>query len=145
MDIKEWLINSYRKLIRLMELYEIDSSYSEYTKKTIKYVNRNYSKDISLSDAAEHIGVSSSYLSKIFKEDYGRGFNEFLNMVRIRSAKALLENEAMSLKDIADEVGFNNYHYFFKVFKNMVGITPVKYRKDINNKAVGNEESALRS
>ena len=34
---------------------------------------------------------------------------------------------------------------FFKVFKNMVGITPVKYRKDINNKAVGNEESALRS
>lgn len=143
MDIKEWLIDSYRKLIRLMELYGIDSNYSEYTKKTIKFVNRNYQKDISLSDAAEHIGVSSSYLSKIFKEDYGKGFNEFLNMIRIRNAKTLLKNDMISLKDIAGEVGFNNYHYFFKVFKNIVGVTPVKYRKDINN-ATENEDEALR-
>ena len=132
MDIKEWLIGIYKKLINLMDTYGIDNSYSEYTKKTIEFVNKNYKKDISLGDAADHIGVSSSYLSKIFKEDYGKGFVEFLNMIRIQNAKALLENDMISLKDIADEVGFNNYHYFFRVFKNIVGVTPVKYKKDIN-------------
>jgi two-component system response regulator YesN len=135
MDIKEWLTGVYKNLINLMDTYGIDNSYSEYTKKTIEFVNKNYKKDISLSDAAEHIGVSSSYLSKIFKEDYGKGFVEFLNMIRIRNAKALLENDMISLKDIANEVGFNNYHYFFRVFKNIVGVTPVKYRKDINRTA----------
>lgn len=135
MDIKEWLTGLYRKLIALMGTYGIDINHSEYTKKTIEFVNKNYKKDISLSDAAEHIGVSSSYLSKVFKEDYGKGFNEFLNMIRIQNAKTLLENSMISLKDIASEVGFNNYHYFFRVFKNIVGVTPVKYRKDINRTA----------
>ncbi|NLU25717.1 MAG: response regulator [Hungateiclostridium thermocellum] len=135
MDIKEWLTGIYKKLISLMNAYGIDNNYSEYTKKVIEFVNKNYKKDISLSDAAEHIGVSSSYLSKIFKEDYGKGFVEFLNMIRIQNAKTLLENGMISLKDIAYEVGFNNYHYFFRVFKNIVGVTPEKYRKDINRSA----------
>lgn len=133
-DIKEWLIGIYKKLIELMETYGIDYSYNEYTKKTIEFINNNYKKDISLSDAAQYIGVSSSYLSKIFKEDYGIGFIEFLNTVRIRNAKVFLENDIISLKDISSEVGFNNYHYFFKVFKNIVGVTPVKYRKDLKQR-----------
>ena len=56
-------------------------------------------------------------------------------MIRIQNAKTLLENDMISLKDIANEVGFNNYHYFFRVFKNIVGVTPVKYKKDINRDA----------
>ena len=48
MDIKEWLTGIYKKLISLMDAYGIDNSYSEYTKRVIEFVNKNYKKDISL-------------------------------------------------------------------------------------------------
>jgi two-component system response regulator YesN len=112
-----------------LELFCINPEYDEVTQKTIEYVYRNYHKDLSLSDIADYIGVNSSYLSRKFKKDCGKGIIEYLNTIRIEQAKLLMENGCKKVKEIALDVGFYNYNYFFKVFKDSQGMTPLEYEK----------------
>ena len=122
-DLRKWIVDIYTKLVSLLQSYGIDDKYSIHTKNAIKYINKNFHKDISLDDIARNIGVSSSYLSRTFKDDCGKGLNEYLNMVRVEKAKLFLKDEDIKLKDIIYKVGFNNYNYSFKVFKNITGMT----------------------
>ncbi|MFO7160840.1 MAG: response regulator, partial [[Clostridium] cellulosi] len=126
-DVKQWIIGIYDKLFKLIEVSNIDPSYSETTKKALEFIQRNYGNNISLNDAADYIGISSSYLSRVFKKDCNKGFNEYLNYIRVEHAKQLIESGDYKLKDIVKKVGFNNYTYFFKVFKDFIGMTPQDY------------------
>jgi Response regulator containing CheY-like receiver domain and AraC-type DNA-binding domain len=133
MDIKQWIISIYENLIKSIEELKIQPVYSSYTKKTIEFINANYFKNISLTDAANYIGVNSSYLSRIFKEDCKKGFVEYVNSVRVEKAKLLIENGDIKLKDIVNKVGFSSYNYFFKVFKDLIGMTPIEYENSCMN------------
>lgn len=128
-EMKAWLLSLYKKLTYLIGEAKFNPDYSEYTRKAIRYIQNNYKRDVSLNEVAEHIGVNSSYLSRLFKEDCGIGFVEYLNHIRVGYAKQLIENKELKLKDIAHEVGFNNYTYFFKVFKDVLNVTPVEYKR----------------
>ena len=81
------------------------------------------------SRAASEIGVSYSYLSRKFKEECGQGFSDYLNQLRIENAKQLIEAGDSNIKEIVNQVGFNNYNYFFKVFKDSEGMTPSEYER----------------
>jgi two-component system, response regulator YesN len=133
-EVKEWIESIYEKLLRLLEISAVRPDYTDPTKKAVEFIYRNYGKNISLNEAAEHIGVSSSYLSRVFKKDCSKGFNEYLNHVRVEHAKWLIESNDYKLKDIAKMVGFNNYTYFFTVFKDFVGMTPQEYEDIIIDK-----------
>jgi len=129
-DLKEWVLGRYKKLtdlIRDMNLAEYAGSVSDITKKAIAYIHRHYGQDFSLADAARDAGVSPSYLSRLFKEECGMGFAEYLNRFRVERAKRLIEEGDLKLKEIVKNVGFNQYNYFFKVFKEMTGMTPHEY------------------
>jgi two-component system response regulator YesN len=128
MDVKAWITDAYQRLINLLVHVEICISYNTATRHAIEYIRRNYTEDISLNQAAAAIGVNSSYLSRVFKEDCKIGFTEYLNNVRVAQAKYLMECTDGKLKEIVSKVGFNNYTYFFKVFKMVVGVTPVEYK-----------------
>src|SRR5690554_2698971 len=127
-EIKDWLFLLYGRLLRLLRAVYINPVYDEVTGKAVEYICKNYKHSISLSDVAGYIGVNSSYLSRKFKKDCGKGFNEYLNKIRIEYAKILMENGYENIKEIVTEVGFNNYNYFFKVFKDSQGMTPLEYR-----------------
>lgn len=129
MDVKQWIVTIYQRLVTLLlGSNTMQGNYTEPTNKALEYLRKNYTKDISLNQTAEYIGVNSSYLSRVFKEDYGMGFTEYLNNVRVKQAKYLIERTDTKLKEIVIQVGFNNYTYFFKVFKMIAGITPVEYK-----------------
>jgi two-component system response regulator YesN len=128
-EVKDWLMTVYERLINSLELFCINPEYDEVTKKAIEYIYRNYHNDLSLGDIADYIGVNSSYLSRKFKKDCGKGVVEYLNIVRIEQAKSLMENGCKKVKEIALDVGFYNYNYFFKVFKDSQGMTPLEYEK----------------
>jgi two-component system response regulator YesN len=130
MEIKVWVLNLYNKLIAMLELMKIDSHLSENTRRAVMFIHRNYRNDFSLSDVADFVGVSSSYISRLFKEECRMGFAEYLNYVRVENAKQYIENGEHKLKEIVSNVGFNNYNYFFKVFKEVVGMTPLEYEQD---------------
>lgn len=126
-EVKAWISGAYERLIGIIAVARIHPGYSEPTAKAIEFILRNYFNPISLNEAADFIGVNSSYLSRVFKRDCGIGFVEYLNRIRVEYAKQSIQKGNTKLKEVVKEVGFNNYTYFFKVFKDSEGMTPQEY------------------
>lgn len=95
----------------------------------IKYINENYHQALSLSSVAKEFYLSPFYLSKLFKQTTNFTFTEYLNSVKIRNATKLLQNNKYKIIDIAEKVGFTNNTHFTRVFKAVMGMSPMKYRK----------------
>ncbi len=102
----------------------------ENIQKAARYIVENYRRDISLTEAAEYVNMSSTYFSKKFKEVTGFGFKEYLLNLRIKRASELLLETRLSVTEIAYEAGFNDSNYFGDVFKKNKGISPLGYRKN---------------
>lgn len=94
-----------------------------------EYITHNFQQDISLADIAQSFYLSKSYLSRSFKEVTGFTVNEYINAVRIKEARQMLENTDFSITQIAGLVGYDSITYFEKVFKKYLELSPLKYRK----------------
>jgi two-component system response regulator YesN len=90
-----------------------------------KYANR----DLSLNHLSEEFNLSSRYLSRLFKDEFGEKFVDYLVRVRIEHAKKLLQETPESVHGIALKVGYLHSFSFIRVFKKMVGVTPGDFRK----------------
>ena len=101
--------------------------------RSLSYIESHYRECISLESCAENVGISYTHLSRIFKKETTFSFSEYLNRLRVNKAKILLVENKLPIKKIVEETGFTNYNYFFKVFKDVEGITPVEYTEDANN------------
>lgn len=128
-ELKDWFSDKYCKLQRCLSNLRTFRHYNENTQKAICYIEKNYSRDISLNDIADALNVNSSYLSRIFKNDTGQNIVEYLNKIRIEKAASLINEGKLPLKEIAFNVGIQNYYYFFKLYKKFTGITPGEYKK----------------
>ena len=96
-----------------------------------EYVENNYIYDISMQEAAEEMGYSDAYFSKLFKQYFNQNFTAYLTEYRIKIAKELLSNTNHSIKDISRMVGYTDSNYFAKIFKRLVGEIPSKYRENL--------------
>lgn len=96
-----------------------------------EYVENNYIYDISMQEAAEEMGYSDAYFSKLFKQYFNQNFTAYLTEYRIKKAKELLSNTNYSIKDISRMVGYTDSNYFAKIFKRLVGEIPSKYRENL--------------
>lgn len=128
-EVKDWLVALYNKLLDTMELYYLDENLTDVTRAAVRFIQRNYQKPIGLLHIADAVGVNCSYISRKFKQECGQGVVEYLNTFRIKKAKILIENGGRTIKEVAEEVGFSNYNYFFKVFKDYLGMTPLTYER----------------
>ena len=90
----------------------------------IEYIYQNYNKSITLDDVAKHVYISPYYFSHGFKEYIGMSFVEYLKKIRIEEAKKLLLTTDMSISKICCKVGYNDPHYFSRVFKSVMGVSP---------------------
>ena len=93
------------------------------------YIRNNYNKDISLDDVSRAVNISPYYFSKIFKENTGENFIEYLTNIRIDKAKELLGTTEYSMKEICSMVGYSDPNYFSRSFKKNVGVTPTEYKE----------------
>ncbi|MCR5324555.1 MAG: helix-turn-helix domain-containing protein [Lachnospiraceae bacterium] len=93
------------------------------------YIDANYTKNITLDDLSMAVNVSSYYLSRIFKENTGENFIDYLTRLRIERAKELLATTTYSMKEIGIMSGYSDPNYFSKTFKKNVGVTPTEYRE----------------
>ena len=101
-----------------------------YIRKTIDYVDLNYSNDLKIEDICSHLNLNKSYFCVLFKNETGYTFTKFLNRFRIEKSKQLLKDRNLSILDISLKVGFNNQNYFNTIFKKLTGKTPLQYRKN---------------
>lgn len=93
------------------------------------YINANYHKEISLDDVSREVNISPYYFSKIFKEETGKNFIEYVTEIRMEKAKELLQSSTLSMKEICGEVGYADPNYFSRTFKKNVGLTPTEYKE----------------
>lgn len=93
-----------------------------------KYIDENFRKDISLEDVSQKVDISSYYFSKIFKEETGVNFIDYLTGLRMEEAKKLLEDTDLSIKEVCCEVGYSDPNYFSRNFKKYEGMTPTEAR-----------------
>jgi AraC-like DNA-binding protein len=100
--------------------------------KLLDYIKVNLSTPISLESTAEHCGISSSYASKLIREETGHSFPDCLNNFRLEAALILLGDSSLKVADIAAKAGFGGAAYFIKRFKARYGITPKAWRLQKN-------------
>ncbi|WP_168119885.1 helix-turn-helix domain-containing protein [Paenibacillus sp. HB172176] len=93
------------------------------------YINTHYMQPLSLRMLADRFYVSPYYLSRFFKEATGFTFVEYMNSVRVKEAKKLLEGTNMKAGLIAKKVGFGSVTNFGRVFKSVTGHAPLFFRK----------------
>lgn len=78
---------------------------------------------------AQEIGMSSTYLGRMFRAIHGKAISDYINEVRIEYAKKLLTTTEQTVTDIIQAVGYENTKYFFVLFKRATGMTPLQYRE----------------
>jgi len=94
-----------------------------------QYIIEHVKEEISLETIAQRVQLSPYYISKMFKEQLGVNYIDFLTECRIDKAKSLMLDPQLSMKEITFEVGYNDPNYFSKVFKKVCGCSPSEYRK----------------
>lgn len=99
------------------------------TERIRKLIDQSYHRDIDLTYIADQVGFNASYISKLFSRERGETITDYLNRVRIGKAKQFLrDHPGLKVYEIAHLVGYGDKIYFQKLFKRMVGMTPLEYR-----------------
>lgn len=120
-------------LIKIGELRGVP----QLVKDVQNYIDTNFPNEkFSLQDAATAFHVSPQYLSRLFRHAVGITFVDYVTRDRIRRAIELLEDEEMKIYEIAELTGYSNQHYFSSAFKKILGISPIEYRKNLQNKLI---------
>lgn len=128
-EINAAIVMIYTRLINALKESRAAGNYSKYIQEAIRYIHDHYQNDLSLNEIGDKIGITPSYLSRLFKEEIGMSFVEYLNEFRVQMAKKYIINGESTIKNLYQKVGFNSYNYFFKVFKELTGYTPLDYAK----------------
>lgn len=95
--------------------------------KIIQYMHQNINNRVTLTELSELVQLSSTYLSRVFKETTGYSVIEFFNKMKIDKAKELIIDGNKKVKEVAQALGFTDEFYFSRIFKRIVGISPSEY------------------
>ena len=128
--------NEYMLLSRLYNIFghmkiqmKKQQAKSIHVERAIDYIYENYSKNISVTDIAEYLGIDRTYLYRLFKEEYNMSPQKYLLNFRLKTAMNKLEGGNMSIADIAYSCGFNDASAFCHQFKKVYKDTPLNYRR----------------
>jgi two-component system response regulator YesN len=127
-ELRLWFIDKILGACRNVKVKKEESS-STVIDKAKAYIDKQYHKDISLDEVSKEVDISPYYFSKLFKEETGENFIEYLTNMRIKRAKELLNDTDMSMKEICCRIGYSDPNYFSRIFKKNLGVTPTEYKE----------------
>lgn len=102
---------------------------NETVEQICAYLAENYQQKFSLTEVAARFYLSPYYLSRLFRRVTGQSIVDYINGRRIEAAQQLLENTTMSVSDVAEQTGFASAAHFRRVFREVMGVGPLQYRK----------------
>mgnify|MGYP005783001425 CR=1 FL=1 len=123
------LLNRWSKHMESPETVRSGSASSEKILEIVRYINGTYSEDITLTHLPRRFYINPTYLSRKFKQVMGVSYSEYLTKIRMRAALHLLANTRKKVSQIAQEVGFRSDNHFCKMFRQVMGMSPLAYRK----------------
>ena len=124
------MFNAYCRLVKKHSIKQ----FSAPVQKAVTTICADLTADLSLCRLADMQGISSGYLSAIFKKETGQTVTDFVNQKRMQYAVQLLGETTLQVQTVAQHCGFLDVHYFSKVFKKYVGKTPKEYRQEAHTK-----------
>ena len=93
------------------------------------YIEHNLDKEMTREDLAQMVHLNQDYLARIFKKETGDSLMNYITGKRVEAAKQYLLKTGESVNTIAMRVGYDNFSYFTKIFKDRTGMTPKDYRR----------------
>jgi len=101
---------------------DADTSMSREMRMALEYIKANlHKKDLSLQTVSEHVGLSKNYFSKLFKDTMGTNFIEYITKLRAETARSLYISTDMKIYEIAEAVGYSDWHYLYSIYKKIFG------------------------
>lgn len=108
---------------------EKDSQHAQTIVHLFQYINQHLSEEITLKQLADEVNYSEYYVSRLFKKISGKTLTNYIQEKRIEEAACLIRS-GLPINQAAEQVGFNNYSYFYKTFKKLIGCNPANYQSD---------------
>lgn len=147
--------NQLEKIKKQLELFFVTVYNRLYTKKTTlpsskmtkksefdriaEYLKRNICENPTLAEIAEECSMSVSKLKILFRESVGCGVIDYLIGLKIKEAKRLIDEKNSNFTEISEKLGFSSLHYFSRIFKKRVGMSPSKYAKGFKDYTCNND------
>ena len=110
-------------------------SESLYARRAVQLIHSHYKESLTVESIAEHLGISSGYLHRIFKNIWGMGVLQYINRYRIAVAVKLIDNQHVSLGEAAHNVGIDDVSYMSRLFKKEMGMSYREYLRQTNRTA----------
>lgn len=127
-ELRGWFLEKTTQVCQGMATTK-DKESESVVEKAKAYIQENFNKEISLDEVSRMVDISPYYFSKLFKQEEGVNFIEYLTKIRMNNAKKLLRNPGYSIKEICGRSGYSDPNYFSRIFKKYEGVTPSEYRE----------------
>lgn len=126
--------NNESRVLVCKKEYEDSKSDGERLVREVKYyINQHYKENLTISYLCEKFHFSRNHLTKVFKSSTGESPGNYLLQVRMEKAIEFMKNqEELEIQTIAKMVGYDDSHYFSRIFKNKMGISPSEFRSSLN-------------
>lgn len=118
------------KLQTIVKRYELNK-YDSIINKICSIIVKNIGNEKILDLVSSEVGLNKDYIGKMFRNKLGMTLGEYCTLAKIQYAKKMLQDSNMKVYEISEFLGYSTVDYFSKLFKNSVGITPMKYRKQL--------------
>ena len=103
---------------------------SDFSRRALAYIEAHYAEPITSREAAASLPLHPSDFCRRFRAAFGTTFSLYLSAWRIEKARELLKTTDLPISDIVRAVGFTDFSYFSKTFREQVGCTPTAYRRN---------------
>ena len=124
-DLHDEMVLDYTEKMRKLRRSDTNSKHINACK---EYIYSHIKDRITIEDLSDELGVSASYLSRLFKKETGDSVSAYIRIQKIEKAKNLLRYSDYSIIDIANRLSFSSQSHFIQQFRELTGITPKKYR-----------------
>lgn len=125
-EVRDWLLKTYDAIL---DYQSTTSGHVKYIRQAKEYARAHLSEGITVDAIARELGISYSYLRRIYKESTGQNLTDFLVVQRLDTAKQYLRETSLPLREIAERCGYNYERSFSRAFLSAEGITPGRYRE----------------
>lgn len=125
-DMKHYAYGVVKTIVESVKKSRMDKV-SDFMTAAMSYIKNHYNQDLRLKDVAEAVAISPQYFSKVFKKELGVNFIDYLTNVRMETAKTMIKEGKLTIKEICYQIGYNDPNYFSRLFKKVEGMSPSEY------------------
>ena len=117
-------------LFELLDAAELRCD-NEHVRKILYYIEEHITEELTLQTISQVVNLSREYTSYIFKRETGKTLTAYVNERKLLLAKEMIQGGEMSLTDVADYLGYENYSYFCRIFKRYLETTPKALKQKV--------------